>query len=153
MGCSKVYALLTIRESNGRCGYGSGAQRDFSGCAVHAPCAGCRHGFVPCTSPRLYRYAGLHTAYASVVSEAQYPPWPIFARSTLPRSVSARPKLTFWYGDGSLAAVMVPLLEIAARLKSIPPQGWPQDAPIMGCCWNGGVSTSMWAKPKSSRQN
>jgi hypothetical protein len=33
---------------------------------------------------------------------------------------------------------MVPLLEIAARLKSIPPQGWPQNAPIMGCCWNGG---------------
>jgi hypothetical protein len=27
---------------------------------------------------------------------------------------------------------MVPLLEIAGRLKSMPPQGWPQDAAIYG---------------------
>lgn len=43
---------------------------------------------------------------------------------------SARAYFLVW--DGSLAAVMVPLLEIAARLKSMPPQGWSQDAPIYG---------------------
>ena len=50
-----------------------------------------------------------------------------------PAEVSARnARAYFLVWDGTLASLIVPLLEIAARLKIMPLQGWPQDAEMYG---------------------
>ena len=43
---------------------------------------------------------------------------------------TARAYFLIW--DGTLPAVLVPLLEIAQRLKRVPPDGWPQDFMMYG---------------------
>ena len=64
MGCSKVYALLAIREATVGAVTAVVHNAAFP-VVLFMRCAGCRHVVVPCTSTSLYRCAGLHTAYVS----------------------------------------------------------------------------------------
>jgi hypothetical protein len=127
----KVHALLTIREATE--GAGAALVDNFTSPVVLFMRPALVVAMRAYNIPRLAYMAVLNYARVCFSRERSAVPTAAHICSFNPAEVSASTaKAYFLVWDGTLASVMVPLLEIAARLKTMPPEGWLQDATIYG---------------------
>jgi hypothetical protein len=147
-----VYALLTIREAT------KGAGSALVDNATSPVVLFMRPALVVAMGayhvPRLAYMTVLNYIRICFSRDRSEVPTMAHICSFKPAEVSASTaRAYFLVWDGKLASVMVPLLEIAARLNTMPPAGWPQDAAMYGLLVGGGASTSMRSSSQSSRQS
>jgi hypothetical protein len=140
-----VYALLTIREAT------KGAGSALVDNATSPVVLFMRPALVVAMGayhvPRLAYMAVLNYIRICFSRERSEVPTVAHICSFNPAEVSASTaRAYFLVWDGKLASVMVPLLEIAARLNTMPPAGWPQDAAMYG------LLVEWWSKHFNAKQ-
>ena len=153
---SNVHALLTIREAT------KGAGSDLVRSATSPVVLFMRPTLVVAMNvhdlPRLAYMAVLNNIRVCFSRERSAIPTIPHICSFDPAEVSAiTARAYFLVWDGTLASVIVPLLEIAARLKTMPPDGWPQDAEMYGLIyetwWNKHFNGEQVTKLETELQN
>jgi hypothetical protein len=127
----KVYDLLTVREATK--GAGAALVDNLASPVVLFMRPALVIAMHSCCVPRLAYMAVLSCVRRCFSREHRAVPTVAHICSFDPAEVSSSTtRAYFLVWDGTLASVVVPLLEIAARLKSMPPKSWPQDAAIYG---------------------